>query len=142
MMTAGRRRSRKGSGQSLSETTAIESTTLRGSCGTSAEDVVRALPDDDGVLWFSETLVQGGHQTIRIIPRDDGRLNGDRQAVLDAFAHLNVSGEGLSDQLRIVALDIGTDADVAAVRQLCIDGEVDGRWYHEEGNVTPEWIAS
>lgn len=110
--------------------------------GTSAEDVVRALPDDDGVLWFSETLVQGGHQTIRIIPRDDGPLNGDRQAVLDAFAPLNISGEGLSDRLRIVALDVGPDADLAAVKQLCTDGEADGRWYHEGGSVTPEWIAS
>lgn len=110
--------------------------------GTSAEDIVQALPDDDGVLWFSETLVQGGHQTIRIIPREDGPLNGDRQAVLDAFAPLNISGEGLSDQLRIVALDVGPDADVAAVKQLCVDGEADGRWYHEEGSVTPEWIAS
>ena len=109
--------------------------------GTSAKDIVRAFPDDDDVLWFSETLVQGGHQTIRIIPRDDGPLNGDRQAVLDTFAPLDVTGEGLNDQFRIVALDVGPDADVAAVKRLCNEGEADGRWYHEEGNVTPEWLA-
>jgi hypothetical protein len=110
--------------------------------GTSADDVVRATPGADGVLWFAETLEQSGRQTIRIIPRTAGPLNGDRQAVLDAFAGLDVSGEGLNDQLRIVALDIGPDVDIAAAKKLCIDGEVDGWWYFEEGNVTEQWIST
>lgn len=51
---------------------------------------------------------------------------------------------GVPDNLRTIpcAPDVGPDADVAAVKRLCIDGEADGRWYHEEGSVTPEWIAS
>lgn len=109
--------------------------------GISADDIVKAEPDPDGVLWFVETLERSGHQTIRVIPRADGPLDGDQQLVLDAFAPLGVTGEGLNQQLRIVALDIGRDADMAAVKKLCIDGEADGRWYYEEGSVTPEWLA-
>lgn len=68
--------------------------------GTSAEDIVKAEPGADGTLWFVETLEYGGHQTIRVIPRADGPLNGDQQLVLDAFAPLGVTGEGLNQQLR------------------------------------------
>ncbi|GAA5146388.1 hypothetical protein GCM10025768_04940 [Microbacterium pseudoresistens] len=109
--------------------------------GISAEDTVKAAPGADGVLWFMETLERSGHQTIRVIPRTDGPLNGDQQLVLDAFAPLGVAGEGFSQALRIVALDIDRDADLAAVKKLCIDGEADGRWHYEEGSVTSEWLA-
>jgi len=93
------------------------------------------------MLWFVEALEHSGHQTIRVIPRADGPLNGDPQLVLDAFLPLGVTGEGFSQQLRIVALDIDRNADVAAVKRLCVDGEADGRWYFEEGSVTPEWLV-
>ena len=109
--------------------------------GTSAGDVVRAAADRDGVLWFVETVAHGGRQTIRVIPRTDGPLRGDRQAVLDAFAPLGVTGEGMSVPVRMVALDIGPEVDTATVKRLCIAGEADGRWHYEEGNVTPEWLA-
>jgi len=109
--------------------------------GISADDIVKAIADADGVLWFSSLLQSSGHQTIRVIPRADGSLNGDMQLVLDEFAPFGVTGEGFNEQLRIVALDVGPGADLAAVKRLCIDGERDGRWYYEEGNVSPEWRA-
>lgn len=110
--------------------------------GVSTDDTVMAAPDADGVLWFVETLERSGHQTIRVIPRVDGPLGGDQQLVLDAFAPLGVAGEGFGQALRIVALDIGPDAHLAAVKKLCIDGEADGRRHYEEGSVTPEWLAT
>ncbi|MBS1907641.1 MAG: hypothetical protein JST33_13975 [Actinobacteria bacterium] len=71
-------------------------------------------------------------------PRADGPLNGGRQLVLDAFAPLGITGEGLNLRLRIVALDIDHNADVAAVSRLRIDEAVTGRWYFEEASVRPE----
>ncbi|PRZ05706.1 uncharacterized protein DUF4265 [Isoptericola sp. CG 20/1183] len=109
--------------------------------GSSADDVVSAVADEDGVLWFSQTLEFGGRQTIRVIPRSDGPLSGDSRAVLDAFSPLNVTGESLGEQLKIVALDLGPDVDVAAVKQLCIQGKTERWWHYEEGNVTPEWLG-
>ncbi|GAB3596246.1 DUF4265 domain-containing protein [Microbacterium tumbae] len=109
--------------------------------GTSADDIVKAVPDASGVLWYSGTIARSGHQTVRIIPRTDGPLNGDQQLVIDAFAPLGVTGEGFNRNLLIVALDIGPGANLAMVKNLCVDGENDGRWFYEEGSVTPEWLA-
>lgn len=64
--------------------------------GVAADDVVQAIPDPGGVLWFRQVHQRSGHVVVRVIPRSDGRLAGDRQAVLDAFTVFGVSGEGMS----------------------------------------------
>ncbi|MCR6689588.1 DUF4265 domain-containing protein [Cellulomonas sp.] len=107
--------------------------------GTSADDVIQALPDPDGTLWFAGTVEASGRQTIRVIPRRDGPLGADVAAVLDAFAPLGVMGEGYGANSPIVALDVGTEVDLVAVKSLCVRGEEDGWWYFEEGSVTQEW---
>lgn len=107
--------------------------------GVAADDVVQAIPDQGGVLWFRQVQQRSGRVVVRVIPRSDGPLAGDRQAVLDAFTGFRVSGEGMSSPVNMVALDIGQDAPIASIKSLLAEGEADGRWYYEEGCVTEQW---
>jgi len=105
------------------------------------EDVVRALAGSDGVLWATEKVRWSGRFTIRVIPRRDGPLAADRQAVLDAFAPFGVSGEGV-EQYGMVALDVPPVAELSAVKALLRAGEADGRWYFEEGCIGDDWATA
>jgi len=102
-------------------------------------DIVIAQADDGGELWATERAAWSGHLTLRVIPPSKGPLGGDRQAVLDAFEALGVTGEGVA-QYGIVALDVAPDADLHAVKALLLAGAADGRWDYEEGCVTEEWM--
>jgi len=106
-----------------------------------AEDVVTALAGSDGVLWATGKVRWAGRCTIRVIPRRDGPLAGDRQAVLDLFAPFGVSGEGI-EQFGMVALDVPPEVDVAAVKAMLKAGEADGRWYFEEGCIGDTWASA
>jgi hypothetical protein len=103
--------------------------------------VVEAEPDDTGVLWFVRLLERGQRVVVRVIPRRDGPLNGDRQAVVEAFALLGVSGEGMATPVNMVALDIGPEAPLAPSKVLLERGEADGRWHYEEGCVPEQWLG-
>lgn len=109
--------------------------------GVAADDVVEAEPDAAGVLWFVRVLERRDRVVVRVIPRGDGPLRGDRQAVLDAYAPFGVPGEGMSSPVNMVALDIGPDAPLGAVKGLLQSGEADERWHFEEGCVTPQWLS-
>jgi hypothetical protein len=74
-----------------------------------------------------------------VIPRDDGQLGGDRQAILDVFEPLGVGAEGMSSPVNMVALDIGPDAPLSSVQSLLATGESEGRWYYDEGCISEEW---
>lgn len=107
--------------------------------GVAADDLVEARPDADGVLWFSRVVKRGRRIVVRVIPRGDGPLNGDRQAVIRAFESLGVGAEGASSPVNMVALDIGHDAPLASVKSLLTAGEADGRWFYDEGCISEEW---
>ena len=109
--------------------------------GIAADDVVSALAGSDGVLWATGKLRSSGRLTIRVIPRADGPMAGDLEAVLSAFRAFGVSGEGAS-QWSIVALDVAPDADLPAVKGLLIAGEADGRWDFEEGSIDNAWSTA
>jgi hypothetical protein len=108
--------------------------------GVAADDVVVAKPDDAGVLWFVELAERGDRVVVRVIPRPDGPLYGDRQAVVDAFSPLGISGEGMATPVNMVAFDIGPEAPFASVKDLLERGEADGWWDYEEGCVTERWL--
>ncbi|WP_083282864.1 DUF4265 domain-containing protein [Humibacillus sp. DSM 29435] len=82
--------------------------------GVAPDDVIEARPDADGVLWFRQVRERGGRIVVRVIPRDDGPLGGDRQGILDVFEPLGVGAEGMSSPVNMVALDIGQDAPMAS----------------------------
>lgn len=107
--------------------------------GLATDDIVAAVADSDGVWWATERVRWSGRLTVRVIPWDDGPLHGNRKAVLDAFAPLGVTGEGV-EKFGIVALDIPPDADLRAVKMLLSAGQSDGRWDYEEGCVSDAWL--
>jgi hypothetical protein len=109
--------------------------------GVASGDLIRVGRTEDGQLRAGERLRWSGHCTIRIIPFRDGPLGGSRQRVLDVFAPLGVTGEGI-ERFGIVALDVAPDADIAAVKRLLRDGERDGWWEYEEGCIGDAWLAA
>jgi len=108
----------------------------------SADDVVSARSDGNDVLWFAERLERGGRMTVRVIPRNDGPLEGDPGRVLEVFSPLGVTGEVMGGPMRLVALDIGPDADVGKVKRVCVGGESNGWWDYEEADITSDWRAT
>jgi hypothetical protein len=88
-----------------------------------------------------EQLEWSGYCAIRIIPYWDGPRREVLQRVLDAFAPLGVSGEGLQ-QYGIVALEVPPDVDLAAVQRLLRQGEREDWWTYEEGCVGDAWTAA
>lgn len=103
-------------------------------------DVVRAVRDEDGVLWATEHAELSERMTVRVVPFSAGPLGGDLSRVLAAFEPLGVTGEGI-EQYGIVALDIPADADLVPIQRLLVDGQADGRWDYEEACVNAEWLA-
>lgn len=108
--------------------------------GLSAGDVVRVVADDTGRLHGTEVIVSSDNCTIRVSPSGEGESQEKRQKVLDTFAPTGVDGEGLN-RFNLVALNVPASVDLSAVKQILVQGERDGRWYYEEGCVTPEWRA-
>lgn len=68
-------------------------------------------------------------------------MAGSLQRVLDEFAPLGISGEGLA-QYGIVALDVPAGADKSAAQRLLRQGKTDNWWDYEEGCITDEWVAA
>lgn len=101
-------------------------------------DVVGARAGVDGVLWATDHRQRSGRLTVRVIPRKGGPMDGDLQPLVDLFAPYRVDAEGFG-QFRLVALDIPSDADLAAIKALLQRGEADGHWDYEEGCVNAEW---
>ena len=88
--------------------------------GIAPDDVVKAHPDSDGVLWFAHVREHGGRVVVPVIPRADGPLGGDRQAVLDAFEPFGVGDKGMASPVNEVALDIGPDAPLSSRKPLLV----------------------
>jgi hypothetical protein len=103
------------------------------------DDIVRALAGSDGVLWAVGSVRWSGRLTIRVIPRAEGPLRGDLEAVVDAFSVHGVTGEGIKEY-GVVALDIPAEVDFPSIKGLLMAGEADGRWYYDEGRVNDEWL--
>jgi len=110
-------------------------------CNVACGDLVRVRQGDDGLLWVTDKLQWSGHCVIRLIPFRDGPWQDSGQWILDAFAPLGVSGEGI-EQYGMVALDVPPDADLAAIRRLLQDGQRDGWWDYEEGCIGDAWEAA
>jgi Domain of unknown function (DUF4265) len=109
--------------------------------GVAADDLIRVRREADGRLRAAGLLEWSGHCTIRIIVFRDGQLGGSRQQVLDMFAPLGATGEGI-ERYAMVALDIPPDAEIAAIRRLLLRGQRDGWWDYEEGCIGPAWQAA
>lgn len=103
-----------------------------------ADDVVDARAGSDDALWAISRRSQSGRLTVRVLPRYDGPLGGNWQAVADAFAPFGIYVE-VADEYNLIALDIPPEADLAAIKALLTAGEADGRWHFEEGSINETW---
>lgn len=106
--------------------------------GVSNGDHVRVVRDDEATLSAVEVVKWSQRCTVRVVPFRAGPLQGDRQRVLDEFAAVGVTGEGI-EQYNLVALDIPPTADLSAVKLLLRDGVDRGWWDFEESNVGDAW---
>lgn len=105
-------------------------------------DVVQAeAPGPDQHPVFTRLHSRSDHLTIRIICFRRGPLAGQLQPVVDRFTPLGVRAEG-AQQYGMVALDIGPDVDLRAVRTELRAGAADGSWEWEEGRITDAWLAA
>jgi hypothetical protein len=102
-------------------------------------DVVAAAPPDAGSHpVFAHLIERSDHLTIRLICFREGPLQGDLQAVVDAFTPLGVYAEGVK-QYGMVALDIPPTADLRSIHQRLVAGAADGSWEWEEGRINARW---
>jgi hypothetical protein len=105
-------------------------------------DVVRAEPPGpDQHPVFTGLHTRSDHLTIRIICFRRGPLAGQLQPVIDRFTPLGIWAEG-AGQYGMVALDIGPDVDLSAVRARLQSGVDDGSWEWEEGRINDAWLAT
>lgn len=106
------------------------------------DDVVRAEPDAEGVLWGVKRVRWSGACTIRVMaPRDGRPVEAELAAITEAFAAHGVDYEGNQD-LGLLALSIPAEADLYAIKTLLMDGQAQGRWDYEEGCISPAWSSS
>ncbi|MEJ2682520.1 MAG: DUF4265 domain-containing protein [Gammaproteobacteria bacterium] len=94
--------------------------------GVAFEDVVSAR-NIDGCLYVDELLEPSGHSTVRIWFANEGEV----QPVRDALKSMGCDTE-LSDQSRLVAVDIPSSVQYENIRAYLDAGEADGRWDYQE----------
>jgi len=101
--------------------------------GLATHDIVEAV-EYEGTRWVMQTARWSGHLTVRV-------AHGDPDAVLDAFADLQVRGESAAPAYPIAALDIPPEADLRAIIGRLRAGKSDGTWDYQESCVSAEWRA-
>ena len=104
-------------------------------------DIVTTEPAHDGrPPWVVEQEEWSGSCTIRVIPLDEGRLQGSLKAALRYLGEVGAVGEA-DDEWGLVAVDVMPDTDWEQVHALLVAGSDDGWWDYEEGCVDDRWLA-
>lgn len=94
--------------------------------GVAVEDTISAKKID-GCFYFDELLEPSGHSTVRIWFADEKEV----QPVRDTLKSMGCDTE-LSDQSRLVAVDIPSNVQYENIRVYLDTGEADGRWDYQE----------
>jgi len=81
----------------------------------------------DGCLYMSELSEPSGHSTVRLWFGDEK----DVQATRKALSSMGCSSE-ISDQPRLVAVDIPASVAYENIRAYLDEGEANGKWDYEE----------
>jgi hypothetical protein len=107
--------------------------------GLALDDLVQVCDDGADVLRPVVKLRWSGNCTIRVLSLDKERDPLARmQALIDKFTPLGARGEA-TGQFGIVAFNVPPDADITAVKQLLVQGQLKGWWEYEEGCVGGAW---
>ena len=100
--------------------------------GVSAEDIVKAKPDNGGYK-FDHVARKGGHSTYRVFLQGGRTLDGeDFRSRWTPIQALGATFENAND--RLLSVDVAPGVDIAKVYDLLKQGEADGVWAFEEGN--------
>ncbi|MBU2709279.1 DUF4265 domain-containing protein [Zooshikella marina] len=94
--------------------------------GVSIGDVVSA-EEVDGYLYMKELLETSGHSTIRLWFSSEQ----DVQSTRDTLKSMGCSSE-VSDQPRLVSVDIPPAVSYQEIRAYLDEGEAQGKWDYEE----------
>jgi len=93
-------------------------------------DLIEVSDDNDGRLWFSRIIEDGGHSTLWAFVEDLQTM----ETLRSTLHGLGLRSE--ADAKRgMVALDLPPDVDYASVAQYLDKGEKQGRWEYAEGAV-------
>lgn len=94
--------------------------------GVALEDVISA-EKIDGCLFSKELLESSGHSTIRLWFSDDINIDSER-AVLKSMG----CDSEVSDQPRLVAVDIPPNVQYEKIKEYLDAGESEGKWDYQE----------
>ncbi|HEX8699700.1 MAG TPA: DUF4265 domain-containing protein [Myxococcaceae bacterium] len=98
--------------------------------GVSAEDIVFAQ-EEDGLLFFTEVSLRGGHSTYRIM-KVKGLQSGEFERYWEPLRQAGCSYE--EGPGRLLAVDVPSEADFQRVYALMEQGEKAEVWHFEEGH--------
>jgi hypothetical protein len=96
--------------------------------GVSWEDVIEAVPAEDGFLEFTCRILKSGNRTLRVI-FDSPTVHPESEAVLKQLVHLGCSYEGM--QSRLISINVPPDADFEAVTKY-LTGQANVRWEYAD----------
>ena len=105
--------------------------------GVAQGDVVRFQTDAEGRYWASGRVSASGNCTIRVVPVPSGPLGRSPREVHRRLADFGLGGEVFSDKFPMVAFDVPSNTDFAALKELLVRGRDDGWWHFEVGSATP-----
>ncbi|MFV0478023.1 MAG: DUF4265 domain-containing protein [Parahaliea sp.] len=94
--------------------------------GVALDDVVSAN-EVDGCLYVDELLEPSGHSTVRLWFSDEK----DVQTVRAELKAMGCDSE-ISDQPRLVAVDIPSSVSYEKIREYLDAGEANGKWNYQE----------
>ena len=95
--------------------------------GLAAGDIVSAEPDADGILWYSELVRPSGHSTVQLwFTRQE-----DVPTVREALRQQGCGSE-VSDQPRLVAVDVPPHVPYEGIKAFLEQGERTGRFEYQE----------
>jgi hypothetical protein len=91
--------------------------------GVSYKDIVEALPEADGMLFFTRVLEKSGHRTVRV---HDG--DGVHQSLIDSLIAAGCSFEGANR--KFIAFDIPPAVSLQSVVRILEETHV--TWEHAD----------
>ncbi len=95
--------------------------------GIACGDVVRAIPDEGGMLRFTEIISVSGHSTVRLWFADREAVRGVRRLLREMGCSSELEGE------RLVAIDIPPNVPYAKLKPYLEQQEHLGIFEYEEG---------
>ncbi|MFE7466172.1 DUF4265 domain-containing protein [Streptomyces sp. NPDC057499] len=110
--------------------------------GVAQGDVVRFQTDDDGLHWAAGRVSASGNCAVRVVPIPSGPLGRSHEKIHESLSGFRLGGEVFSAEFPMVAFDVPSGTDFAALKRLLVHGQDEGWWHFEVGSGTEAfWSA-